>query len=77
MVIRLALNAVIAIINGGAAIFGTIAAYLVCAHAAFEFLLGIMFVLNPGALHNGWDPDSGMDTYLPDGSGGIAYFYWG
>jgi hypothetical protein len=69
------------IIYGGAAFFTTmdallIATVLVYGHAAFEMLSGVMFVFNTGALHNGWNPSAGMNTYLAE-SGGIAYFFWG
>jgi hypothetical protein len=69
------------IIYGGPALFTnidalSIATFLVYAHAAFELLSGVMFVFNPGALHNGWNPSAGMNTYLAE-SGGIAYFFWG
>jgi hypothetical protein len=65
------------IIYDGAALFTNmdallIATILVYAHAAFELLSGVMFVFNPGALHNGWNPSAGMNTYLAE-SGGIAY----
>jgi hypothetical protein len=53
-----------------------IATVLVYGHAAFEVLSGIMFVFDPGALHNGWNPSAGMNTYLAE-SGGIAYLFWG
>jgi hypothetical protein len=71
----------ILIIYGGPALFTSIDALLIAtalvyAHAAFELLSGVMFVLNPGALHNGWNPSAGMNTYLAE-SGGIAYFFWG
>lgn len=49
---------------------------MVYAHALFEVTSGFMFVFDVGALHNGWNPPAGMETYLAD-SGGIAYFFWG
>jgi hypothetical protein len=73
--------AAVAIIYGGPALFTnidalSIATVLVYAHAAFELLSGFMFVFDPGALHNGWNPSAGMNTYLAESSG-IAYFFWG
>jgi hypothetical protein len=78
-----ALVAALLIIYGVPALFSNsssislhIAIALVYVHAVFEVTSGIMFVFNVGALHNGWNPPSGMETYLAD-SGGIAYFFWG
>jgi hypothetical protein len=53
-----------------------IATLLVYGHAAFEVLSGITSVFDPGALHNGWNPLAGMNTYLAQ-SGGIAYLFLG
>lgn len=56
-----------------------VAMKIVYAYAAFEILSGTMFVVQPEALHNGWNPSgTGEDSsnYLSD-SGGIAYFFWG
>jgi hypothetical protein len=54
----------------------TMATICVYVHAAFELLSGVMFIADPGALHNGWSPSPGLNTYLAD-SGGIAYLFWG
>jgi hypothetical protein len=72
---------VVLIVHVGPALFTTldvllIATVLVYAHAAFELLSGVMFVFNLGALHNGWNPSAGMNTYLAE-SDGITYFFWG
>jgi hypothetical protein len=80
-VVATALVATLLIIYGVPALsFNTnalnISIALVYVHAVFEVTSGVMFVFNVGALHNGWNPNAGMETYLAD-SGGIAYIFWG